>query len=298
MYSPLPYVVRQVLFETYKACGWDVSKDKRGRPITFDDFEFQAEKVSRSLGYEKNVTMDIEAALKARIFSLTLGGKGALFNTVASIAAEEILRRRTVIVLQDIPNAIKNTATKIAHRVPAADDRGVLAGAMNLTEEQAPAFSALQPGEAIISVEKHPIPIKILVPNTIDKIGLPVGEIGGEEVKRHMTEFYLRNPLPRAPQSPLVADLLLIVESRWFKAGFVTAYFHWLATGAKEQLANLLIQSAKKKARSDEDVFPFASRILSLAAERYLFFDEEKNEFPDVFMRSVERSMRDDKGVS
>src|SRR5207247_9465313 len=52
MYSPLPYVVRQVLFETYKACGCDVSKDKRGRPITFDVFEFQAEKVSCALGYE------------------------------------------------------------------------------------------------------------------------------------------------------------------------------------------------------------------------------------------------------
>ena len=388
MYSPLPYVVRQVLVETYKVCGWDISKDKRGRPITLDDFEFQAEKVSRSLGYERNVTMDIEAALKARIFSLTLGGKGALFNTVASIPTEEILRLPTVIELQDIPDneekafvaalilmnlmeyietkgrskqlrhltlveeahrllpnvstqkgdpesadprrrmveqfanmlaevraygeglaiveqiptkiipdAIKNTATKIAHRTPAADDRGVLAGAMNLTEEQAPAFSELQPGEAIISVERHPIPIKIQVPNTIDKIGLPFGEIGNDEVKRHMTEFYLRNPLPRAPPSPLVADLLLIVESRWFKAAFEKAYWHWLATGAKEPLANLLVQSARKKAKSEEDVFPFASRILSLAAERYLFFDEEKNEFPDVFMRSVERSMRDDKGV-
>ncbi len=95
----------------------------------------------------------------------------------------------------------------------------------------------------------------------------------------------------------MLADLLLIVESRWFKAGFVKAYWHWLATGAKEPLANLLLQSARKKAKSDEDIFPFASRILSLAAERYLLFKEEKNEFPDVFMRSVERSMRDDKGV-
>src|SRR5712692_331486 len=387
MYSPLPYVVRQVLVETYKACGWDVSKDKRGKPITLDDFQFQAEKVSRSLGYERNVTMDIEAALKARIFSLKLGGKGALFNAIASTPAEEILRHPTVIELQDIPNdeekafvtalilmnlmeyietkgrskqlrhltlveeahrllpnvstqkgdpesadprrrmveqfanmlaevraygeglaiveqiptkiipdAIKNTATKIAHRVPAADDREVLAGAMNLTEEQMPAFAALQPGEAIISVERHPIPIKIQVPNTIDRIGLPIGEIGGDEVKRHMTEFYLRNPLPRAPQSPLVADLLRIVESRWFKVGFEEAYLCWLTTGAEERLTNLLVQSARKKSKSDEDVLPYASRILSLAAERYLLFEEEKNEFPGAFMRSVERWIRNDRG--
>src|SRR5205823_7802016 len=31
-----------------------------------------------------------------------------------------------------LPDAIKNTGTKIAHRVPAADDRGVLAGAMEI----------------------------------------------------------------------------------------------------------------------------------------------------------------------
>ena len=195
-----------------------------------------------------------------------------------------------------IPDAIKNTATKIAHRVPAADDREVLAGAMNVTGEQATAFAALQPGEAIISLEKHPIPIKIQVPNIIDRIGLPIGEIGGDEVKRHMTEFYLRNPLPRAPQSPLVAALVLIVESRWFKAGFEAAYMDWLATGAEEPLANLLVQSARKNSKSDEDVLPYASRILSLAAERYLLFEEEKGVFPGVFMRSVERWIRNDRG--
>ncbi len=320
------------------------------------------------------------------VASMSLGGKGPMFNAISSIPIESILRRPTVIELKDIPNneekafvtalilmnlmeyietkgrskqlrhltlveeahrllpnlstqkgdpesadprrrmveqfanmlaevraygeglaiveqiptkiipdAIKNTATKIAHRVPAADDREVLAGAMNVTPEQATAFAALQPGEAIISVERHPIPIKIQVPNTIDRIGLPIGEIGGDEVKRHMTEFYLRNPLPRAPQSPLVADLLLIVESRWFKVGFQEAYLNWLATGAEEPLANLLLQSARKNSKSDEDVLPYASRILSLAAERYLLFEEEKEVFPSAFMRSVERWMRNDR---
>ncbi len=387
MYAPLPLVVKQVLAETYKVSGWDVSKNKRGRPITLDDFLFQSEKVSRALGYEPNVLMNIEAALRARIVSLTLGGKGAIFNTIASIPVEDILRRPTVIELRNIPNneekafiaalilmnvaeylenkgkskqlrhltlieeahrllpnvssqkgdpesadprkrmveqfanmlaeiraygeglaiveqiptkiipdAIKNTATKIAHRVPAADDREVLAGAMNLTQEQMSVFTALQPGEAIVSLERHPLPIKIKVPNTIDSIGLPVGEIGDDEVRRHMTEFYLRNPLPRASQSKLIADLLLIVESRWFGAKFVDAYNDWRETGKKEHLATLLVEAAKKHSKSEEEVLGYATRILDLAAERYLRLEEEKVEFPRSFMRSVERWMRDARG--
>ncbi len=387
MYAPLPYVVKQVLLETYRACGWDVSKNKRGRPISLDDFRFQAEKVSRGLGYEPNVTMDIEAALRARILSLTIGGKGALFNAIASIPVETILRRPTVIELKDIPNneekafvaslilmnaaehietkgrsgqlrhltfieeahrllpnvstmkgdpesadprrrmveqfanmlaeiraygeglaiveqiptkiipdAIKNTATKIVHRVPAADDREVLAGAMNLSEEQKQVFAALQPGEAIISLERHPLPIRVQVPNAIERLGLALGEIGDEEVKRHMTEFYLRNPLPRASQSKVNADLLSIVETPWFGDKFARAYQDWREKAAKEPLTNLLLQSARKHSNNEDEVLAYARRILALAAERYLQLEEERAEFPRAFMRSIERSMRNARG--
>ena len=60
-----------------------------------------------------------------------------------------------------LPDAVKNTATKVAHRVPSADDREVLAGAMNLTKPQAAVFAALNPGEAILSVEGHPLPVRL-----------------------------------------------------------------------------------------------------------------------------------------
>ena len=243
MYAPLPYVVKEVLAETYRTCGWDVRNNKRGKPITLDDFIAQSEIVSRRLGYEPKVLMDIEAALKTRIKSLTFGGKGPLFNTIASTPIESVLRRPTIVELEHISNneekafvgamvlnsliehleargpskqlrhvtmieeahrllpnistqkgdpegtdprkamveqfanmlaevraygeglvlveqiptkiltdAIKNTGTKIAHRVPAADDREVLAGSMNLTKEQSSVFTALKPGEAIISL--------------------------------------------------------------------------------------------------------------------------------------------------
>jgi len=385
MYAPLPYVVKQVLAETYKASGWDIKENKRGRPITLEDFRVQSERVSRRLGYEPKVLMDIEAALKTRITSLSLGGKGPMFNTVASIPMDDLLRCPTVVELRNIqnneekafvaalllmdvveyierkgsskqlrhltlveeahrllpnisgqkgdpesadprkrmveqfanmlaevrafgeglaiveqiptkiiPDAIKNTATKVAHRVPAADDREVLAGAMNLTKWQASVFTALKPGEAIVSVERHPFPIRVRVPNAIESIGLPVGEIGDEEVKRHMTEFYLRNPLPPAPAKVLNDSILPMVDSDWFREKFMKAYRAWLEKGEIEPLGNLVVHAARKYSKDEEEAMEVASKILSLAVGFYLPFDEQdRTKFPRLFMQEVQRSMRD-----
>ncbi len=45
-----------------------------------------------------------------------------------------------------LPDAVKNTATKVAHRVPSADDREVLAGAMNLTKPAGRRLRGPEPG--------------------------------------------------------------------------------------------------------------------------------------------------------
>ncbi|MDA4115694.1 MAG: DUF87 domain-containing protein [Thaumarchaeota archaeon] len=383
-YAPLPYVVKEVLSQTYKACGWDLRTNARGKPITFEDLRATAERVTRRLGYEPKVTMDIEAALMTRIRSMTLGGKGPLFNTVASIPLEDVLRRPTVVELRSIanseekafvaalllmnlleyretqgnsrqlrhltlveeahrllpnistakgdpegadprkrmveqfadmlaevraygeglaiveqiptkilPDAVKNTATKVAHRLPSADDREVLAGAMNLTKPQAAVFAALSPGEAILSVEGHPLPVRLQVPDVIRKFGVPVGEVDDEEVKRHMTEFYLKNPLPRAPASYFDDSILPMVDSDWFKAKFMEAYRAWLKTGATEPLAGLVFEGASKFARDEEGRFELAIKVLSLAVQFYLPLDEQQRaRFPRLFMQEVQRKRR------
>src|SRR2546427_11332688 len=81
-----------------------------------------------------------------------------------------------------LPDAIKNTATKIAHRGPAADDRGVLAGAMVMTEEQSLALAALRPGEALVHVERHPLPFRVDAPTPSGERGIGMGGMGDEEV--------------------------------------------------------------------------------------------------------------------
>jgi hypothetical protein len=49
-----------------------------------------------------------------------------------------------------VPDALKNTNLKIIHRLVAADDRGAMAGALALTQEQAEVIARLKVGQAIV----------------------------------------------------------------------------------------------------------------------------------------------------
>jgi hypothetical protein len=383
MYQPLPHVVKLVLVETYRSCGWDAMKDLRGRAITLDDFRLAAERVAGKLGYEPPVTMNIEAALRTRITSLGLGGKGALFNTTSSTPLEAILRRPTVIELKSIPDeekafvtalilsnmveyleakgaskalrhftlieeahrllpnistekgdpeaadtrrmmvehfakmlaevraygeglavveqiptkiipdAIKNTATKIAHRVPAADDREVLAGAMNMTREQCDVLTTLQPGEAVVHLERHPLPIRVAAPNPIQELGIVVGGMSDDDVKRLMAEFYAKNPLPRVPQSLLKSRLQEIVDSEWFMAKFLEGFKEMMKTRSPDKILDLVTKSSLALSEDEDEFLTNTLKLLELATAFYLSLSEEDRErFPREVMRYMARSGR------
>ena len=383
-YAPLPYVVKQVFAEAYVACGWDIAKNIRGRPVMFEDVRVQVEKVVRSLGYEPKVTMDVEAALKTRLTSLTLGGKGALLGAVTSTPLDLVFERPTVIELRDIqndeekafvaalllmdlaawaqvrgqsrelrhftlieeahrllpnvstekgdpesadprrrtvesfgnmlaelraygeglavveqiptknlPDAIKNTGTKEAHRVPALDDRKVMAGAMNATKEQAAVFTALAPGEAVLSLEGHPVPVRVEVEDVVSKMKIPVGEVSDWDVKKRMDAFYLRNPLAKDVPKPSDLRLKELVDSEPFRVDFIAAYRIWVRTGQVEALRSLLLRSAVEFAGEREERVEAATRILTLATAFYLPFNpEQRARFPTLFRRELEAAAK------
>jgi len=384
-YAPLPYVVKQVFAEAYRSRGWFLAENVRGKPITFDDVRIQVEKVVSKLGYERDVTMDIEAALKTRLTSLTLGGKGPLFGAISSTPLEAVLRRPTVVELKAIqsdeekafvaalvlmnlnswvqergqskrlrhftlieeahrllpnvstekgdpesadprrraveqfgdmlaelrafgeglaiveqiptkilPDAIKNTVTKVIHRVPAEDDRQALAGAINATREQSAVFTALKPGEAVLGLESHPVPVRVEAEDVVSKLGVPVGEVSDDEVRRRMIGFYLKNPVPR--EAPQTADKRLreLVDSEAFGEPFLEAYHAWWTSGKVGPLRDLLALIALKLTRERDDLVNSAFRILSLAVAFYTTLDErDRVLFPRVFMRAVGRSIED-----
>jgi len=58
-----------------------------------------------------------------------------------------------------IPDVIKNTAVKIAHRLPAEDDREAVGATMNMTRAQSRYLVTLAPGEAAVAIDgmDHPL---------------------------------------------------------------------------------------------------------------------------------------------
>lgn len=63
-----------------------------------------------------------------------------------------------------VPDVVKNTALKIIHRLPAADDREVVGATMNLDDAQSRHIVSLPPGRAVVFTDGMDRPMRIAVP--------------------------------------------------------------------------------------------------------------------------------------
>ncbi|CCH32721.1 ATPase-like protein [Saccharothrix espanaensis DSM 44229] len=63
-----------------------------------------------------------------------------------------------------VPDVVKNTALKIVHRLPAADDRDVVGATMNLDEAQSRHVVSLPPGRAVVFADGMDRPVRLSVP--------------------------------------------------------------------------------------------------------------------------------------
>ena len=78
------------------------------------------------------------------------------------------LRHLTVV------DVIKNTAVKIVHRLPAADDRDSVGATMNLTPDQSRYLVTLVPGEAAVFTDGMDYPVLARMPDgTARETGTP-----------------------------------------------------------------------------------------------------------------------------
>lgn len=92
-----------------------------------------------------------------------------------------------LIIADQIPNklvsdVIKNTNTKIVHRLFAADDRNTIGDAMGLSDEQKEFLPMLQPGETIIYCGGWHGPVRLKITETVKTNGTELGEA---EIRLH-----------------------------------------------------------------------------------------------------------------
>lgn len=84
------------------------------------------------------------------------------------------------------PDVIKNTNLKIAHRIVSLDDRTVLAGSMNMTENQTKVLSILEKGQATVFAEGDDVPIMI----SVDKVDLKDEKMPDDYIEKQMSPLW------------------------------------------------------------------------------------------------------------
>jgi uncharacterized protein len=74
-----------------------------------------------------------------------------------------------------LPDAVKNTALKVVHRLPARDDRDLVGAAMNLDEDQSRQVVSLAPGVAAVFADGMDRPVRVRVPFGADRERVRLG---------------------------------------------------------------------------------------------------------------------------
>lgn len=106
LYPPMPYLLEKAVYEIYSDRGWDIVENVNRYGLTeyptLTDLYDKIDVVVDDMGYNKEFQSNVKAALQARIYSLMIGGKGAMLNTPRSVPIGELLNRPVVMELEDI----------------------------------------------------------------------------------------------------------------------------------------------------------------------------------------------------
>lgn len=106
LYPPMPYILEKAVYEIYSDRGWDIVENCNRYGLseypTLSDLYNKIDVIVDSMGYHQEVQSNVKAALQARVYSLMIGGKGAMLNTPKSIPIEELLSRPVVMELEDL----------------------------------------------------------------------------------------------------------------------------------------------------------------------------------------------------
>lgn len=106
LYPPMPYILEKAVYEIYSDRGWDIVENINRFGLkeypTLTDLYNKIDVIVDNMGYHQEVQSNVKAALQARVYSLMIGGKGAMLNTSKSVPIEELLSRPVVMELEDL----------------------------------------------------------------------------------------------------------------------------------------------------------------------------------------------------
>jgi uncharacterized protein len=112
----------------------------------------------------------IEEAHRLLRRAVTTGAAAHAVEMFAGMLAEIRAYGEGLVVVEQIPSkliedVLKNTAVKVVHRLPAADDRAAVGATMNLTAEQSQHLVSLPSGDAAVFTDGMDFPLLVRMPD-------------------------------------------------------------------------------------------------------------------------------------
>ncbi len=171
-----------------------------------------------------------------RLLRAALPGERSNFavETFANMLAELRSYGEGLIIVEQVPSkiisdAVKNTGTKILHRLPALDDRHFAGFAANVTPEQVAAIGALPPGQAIGFTDEMDRPCRVAITpapdGAVSSSTSPVTGVLRDKYwnPSHPSEIHSLEPLVRAQR--MVEQAVSV--SLWLEIAFYYAAHGW-----------------------------------------------------------------------
>lgn len=105
MWGPLPNVVEQLIQEAYKRKGFTVLGDNSQLvPPRFSDLTALIPELVPNLGYKKETTDEITAALSVRLKKFCRGALGRMLNATESIPFDALMQRPVILEMSQMTN--------------------------------------------------------------------------------------------------------------------------------------------------------------------------------------------------
>ena len=105
MWGPLPNVVEQLLSEAYKRKGFTLLGDNTSlQPPTFADLAALIPEIVPKLGYKKETTDEITAAIAVRLHKFCRGALGRMLNTRQSFPFDALMQRPVILEMSQMTN--------------------------------------------------------------------------------------------------------------------------------------------------------------------------------------------------
>lgn len=106
MYTPMPFILEQAVYEVYADYGWDIATGVCRRPQrlypSLSDLYWQIPETVSRTAYDKEIKDNVTGALQTRVHSLMVGGKGLMMNSRSSTPLDALLKLPTVLELENL----------------------------------------------------------------------------------------------------------------------------------------------------------------------------------------------------